>query len=295
MSETGQTEAALSDPGSDALQYLQRPGGAIAYQVSGPASAPLVVCICGVGDVRSSFRLLTPKLVAAGFRVAAMDPRGQGQSGAEFAEYSSRATGEDALALVDRLGGPAVLLGHSSGAGSAVWAAAERPESVTSIILSGPFREQVALNPFMSALAAVVLRSPRLWAYGYYPWLYKGGKPADFHAYRKALRRNLSEPGRMAATRTVLLKGANECYARVPQLRVPVLIMIGSRDPDYPGDPTQVGRADERAFGEFTDTSLAILDGVGHYPHAEVPQRTLDTVLPFLQRTTGGYRCLERA
>jgi hypothetical protein len=30
---------------------------------------------------------------------------------------------------------------------------------------------------------------------------------------------------------------------------------------------------------------VAVLDGVGHYPHAQAPERTLAVALPFLART----------
>ena len=52
---------------------LERPGGHIAYDTRG--SGPLVVCIPGMGDVRSVYRFLATGLVEAGFRVSTMDLR----------------------------------------------------------------------------------------------------------------------------------------------------------------------------------------------------------------------------
>src|SRR3954453_19160906 len=118
-------------------QFLQRPEGRIAFDVEG--TGPLVVCLPGMGELRSTYRFTVPALTAAGYRVATMDLRGHGDSDTTFARYDDVAAGEDALALVEQLGGPAVLLGNSMGAGAAAWAAAERPELVSGLGLIGPF------------------------------------------------------------------------------------------------------------------------------------------------------------
>ena len=43
---------------------------------------PLVVVVPGMGDRRQTYRFLAPQLMAAGYRVDALDPRGQGESSA---------------------------------------------------------------------------------------------------------------------------------------------------------------------------------------------------------------------
>ena len=53
-------------------------GGRIAFDVAG--EGPLIVLAHGIGDHRQAYRFLAPALVAAGFRVAAMDMRGHGES-----------------------------------------------------------------------------------------------------------------------------------------------------------------------------------------------------------------------
>ena len=64
-------------------EFLDIKGGRIAYDVAG--EGPLIVLSHGIGDRRQVFRFLAPELVRAGFRVAAADMRGHGES--------SRATG----------------------------------------------------------------------------------------------------------------------------------------------------------------------------------------------------------
>src|SRR4051812_49552667 len=98
-------------------QWLPRPQGRIGYDVAG--SGPLVVCVPGMGDLRSTYRHTVPALVAAGFRVATMDLRGHGDSDATFDSYDDVAAGTDVIALIEHLGGPAVVLGNSMGASAA--------------------------------------------------------------------------------------------------------------------------------------------------------------------------------
>ena len=61
-------------------QFLDLPGGRLAYDLTGPDDAALVLCVAGMGDRRAAFRFLTPKLVEAGYRVVCLDQRGHGQS-----------------------------------------------------------------------------------------------------------------------------------------------------------------------------------------------------------------------
>src|ERR671920_778598 len=96
---------------------LQRPDGRIAFDVTG--SGPLVVCVPGMGELRSSYRHNVDRWVTAGYRVATMDLRGHGDSDTTFSRYDDVATGTDVLALIEELGGPAVVVGNSMGAGAA--------------------------------------------------------------------------------------------------------------------------------------------------------------------------------
>jgi len=124
-------------------EYLERPDGRIAYDDSG-GDGPLIVAAPGMGDLRGSYRHLAPLLVDAGCRFVSMDLRGVGESTVEWPDYSDAAIGTDMTALVNHLGGgPAVLVGNSLTAASAVIAATEAPASVRSLVLMGPFARDV--------------------------------------------------------------------------------------------------------------------------------------------------------
>ena len=107
-----------------------------------------------MGDLRAGYRFLAPALRAAGYRVACTDLRGHGDSDATFTSYGDEETAGDVIALLEELGGPAVVVGNSMGAGAAALAAAERPELVSGLVLAGPF----VRNPKTSAMRRLLLR-----------------------------------------------------------------------------------------------------------------------------------------
>ncbi|KAB1929883.1 alpha/beta hydrolase [Micromonospora sp. ALFpr18c] len=128
-------------------EFLSVDGGTIAYEVTG-ATGPLVVLAHGMGDSRPAYRFLTPALVQAGYRVAATDLRGHGESSVGRASYTHTAIAGDLIALVRHLGGPAVLVGHSISGGAVTIAAAKAPELVTALVELAPFtrKQQVKLG-----------------------------------------------------------------------------------------------------------------------------------------------------
>jgi pimeloyl-ACP methyl ester carboxylesterase len=268
---------------SPSTTYLHRPDGRIAYDVVG--AGPLVVCVPGMGDLRSVFRFLVPALVEAGYRVATMDLRGHGDSDTTFGEYDDVAAGGDVLALVAELGGPAIIVGNSMGAGAAAWAAAERPDLVTALVLVGPFvRNPPSGRGAVLAFRLALMRpwGPRAWN-AWYARLYPGRAPEDLAAHRARIRDSLRRPGRwdafIATTRTTHAP----VEARLGEATAPALVVMGSADPDFP-DP-----AAEAAWiaGRVT-ARVVMVPGAGHYPHAEYPEIVNPAVVEFLAQVLPG-------
>ena len=267
-------------------QFLDVPGGRLAYDVTGPDNGALVLCVAGMGDVRVAFRFLAPRLVEAGYRVACMDQRGHGESSSPWAGYGSLATGEDMLAMIRHLGRPATIIGHSNAAAAAIWAAAQEPELVGGLALVGPFLRDGKLSPILRLAEKIVTSIPLIWSRLFYPSHYKAAKPADFAAYLRAMTASLREPGRMAAVAGVATE-QEQCRGRIPELRCPVLIVMGTKDPDFP-DPVAAARDGEALVGQFTRVTLELIERAGHYPHAELPEATASAVLPFLADVVHG-------
>ena len=105
-------------------------------------------------------------------------------------------------------------------------------------------------------------------------------KPADWDAESARIDAKLKEPGRMKALQTMCKSKPSDAGAALANVRCPVLVIEGSADPDW-ADPRAEG---ERIVADLADGlgELAVLDGVGHYPHAQTPDEVLALALPFL-------------
>jgi pimeloyl-ACP methyl ester carboxylesterase len=80
------------------------------------------------------------------------------------------------------------------------------------------------------------------------------------------VRASLREPGRFTALAAMLARDDAPIAARLERVRAPALVLMGTADPDFP-DPMAEARAVANAMGGRAEA----LDGVGHYPHLEVP------------------------
>ncbi|WP_433530034.1 alpha/beta fold hydrolase [Micromonospora sp. CA-263727] len=259
--------------------FVERGGGRIAYEVHG--RGPLVVLAHGMGENRGSYRHLIPLLVQAGYRAASVDVRGHGDSSAGWPTYAPAEVGGDLLAVVRDLGGgPATLVGNSSSAAAVVFAATDAPELVNGIVLVGAFVGQPKLNPFMRLAQAAVLHSPRLFGL-FHRTLFPVRRPADDAAYRRAMVTALRRPGRMAPVRGVIVPVEPHWTARAPQVGQPVLVLMGTKDPDF-ADPAGEARAARRLFPV---AEARMLTDSGHYPHADRPEAMAAELTDFLAVT----------
>lgn len=109
-------------------------GTAIAVHRSGHGRP--VVIVGGAFSTAPDASALSEALVAQGFEAIAFDRRARGDSG-DTTPYAPEREAEDVAAVVEAVGGSAILLGHSSGALVALLAAAHaanRPEAGTAIV-----------------------------------------------------------------------------------------------------------------------------------------------------------------
>lgn len=271
------------------VERLQVEGGEIAFDVSG--SGPLVVLAHGMGDSRRSYRFVVPALVEAGFRVANVDIRGCGESSAAWGSYARSDIAGDLLAVIRRLGGPAVIIGQSISGGAATIAAARAPQDVVGVIELAPFTRTQKVDPVglirrarhrrgMTRLMTMMLRGS-VTAWLRYLDLAIPLKPADWRQEQAHIARRLEDPARMAALRAMGKTSPTDAGEQLPHVTVPVLVVMGTADPDW---------ADPRAEGEGIVAALpsgigrlAVIDGAGHYPHVERPEEVLELAVPFLR------------
>ena len=86
----------------------------------------------------------------------------------------------------------------------------------------------------------------------------------------------------MKALQAMCTASPTDAAAQLANVRCPVLVVEGDLDPDFV-DPRAEG---ERILAELPDGlgELVVLEGVGHYPHAQAPEELLAVALPFLAR-----------
>lgn len=268
--------------------HVEVEGGTLAYEVTG--SGPLIVLAHGMGDSRAAYRFVVPALVEAGYRVAAVDVRGCGGSGVGWAGYSRTDIAQDLIALLNHLGGPAVLVGHSISGGAATIAAAQEPSLVTAVVELAPFTraQQIRLGDLRVArfrrgmlrlLGAGLFGSVPLWR-SYLRVAYPGPKPADWDARLAEIGAMLREPGRMEAMQEMGRSTPADAGAQLPNVRCPVLIVEGSLDPDW-ASPEAEGRAIVAALPAGLGR-LEVIPGAGHYPHVQFPEQVVASMLSFL-------------
>ena len=256
--------------------------GTIGFDDTG-GSGPLVIAVPGMGDHRSEYRYLTPDLTAAGYRVVTVDIRGHGASSPQWDDYSAHAVGRDLLALMTHLGqNKAVIIGNSFAAGAALWAAHDAPERVSGAVLIGPvLRDPPNGIPwYLRAVLSVGLGGPWRVAFWLMYWtsLFPTRKPADFASYRKALGDNLRENGRMAALKSMVYLPKSDTEAMLTKTGLPVLLVMGTKDADFPDPPSEAQWAVEKLGAK-----LLLVQGAGHYPHTEMPEQVGPAVVSFLQ------------
>ena len=280
-------------------EYLDVDGGRIAYEETG--SGPLVVLSHGIGDRRQAYRFLAPRLAQAGYRVASADLRGHGESSMGWTSVTGKEAitrtdiAHDLLALIRHLGGPAVIVGHSISGGAATIAAAEQPGLVSGIVEIGPFTktQKVSLGGLlrirryrqgMSRLMGMqLLHSLRQWM-RYLDVAYPT-KPADYAGYMAALKAKLQEPGRMAEFLKTGKSTPADAEAQLPHVACPALVIMGTLDPDF-ADPRAEAEAVVAAMPAGLGT-VAMIDGGGHYPHAQCADEVATLVTGFLKEHAG--------
>jgi pimeloyl-ACP methyl ester carboxylesterase len=257
--------------------YLSRPEGRIAYDIAG--AGPLVVLVPGMGELRSAYRFLAPALVAAGYRVASTDLRGHGDSDTTFASYGDVDTASDVSALIEELGGPAVIVGNSMGAGAGVLVAAEHPELVSGLVLVGPWVRMGAVGAPQLALFRVMMARPWVataWKL-YMPKLYAGRHPDDFEEYRDRLVANLHRPGYAKAFSLTTRTDHAPVEAHLADVTQPSMIIMGELDPDWSDPALEAAWIGEKVRGE-----VVMVPEAGHYPQSQQPEQTADAVVRFL-------------
>jgi pimeloyl-ACP methyl ester carboxylesterase len=151
----GRAQAVSPGPHTEVFTR-QTPAGEVRIAARVMGQGPLVVLVPSLGRGASDFDELAVRLADQGYRAAAIDPRGIGQSrgpsdGLTLFDYA-----EDVSAAANGLSGkPAVFVGHAFGNRVVRALAARHPEQVRGLVLLAAGGQVAIAPPVLKALNAV--------------------------------------------------------------------------------------------------------------------------------------------
>lgn len=252
-------------------------GTPIAFERTG--SGPQLVLVHGTSSSGARWLSLLPALVER-FTVYAIDRRGRGASGDADA-YAIEREFEDIAAVVDAVGEPVHLLGHSFGALCALETALVT-SNIRTLMLYEPYMP--VSDPTLYDREALVRFQGLLDAGDR-----EGVVTAMFREQLKLsepeledLRASPSWPMRVAAAHTIVRESWAELgYEFAPErfadLQVPTLLLLG-------GDTLPELEVVTRAVDEALPNSrIAVMPGQGHLAMMKAPDVLVGEVLAFLE------------
>jgi pimeloyl-ACP methyl ester carboxylesterase len=255
-------------------------------------SGPDVVIVHGLGDSSAGWRKVATRLRRSSYRVTLFDALGAGRSDKPTdADYGIQAHQRRLATILRALEiRSAILLASSFGGSIALLHALTDPSSVQRLVLLCP-----AAYPEGGWLPAWLRSLPRLCeaVCSLVPlrWLTQAALRATFGDERRLREehlelyyKQLARPGALRALalqHSALLPPAEllqKWISRYPTLRVPTLVLWGTRDRILPP------RLGLRLTRELPRAKLVRLAGVGHAMALEAPERVVAEVLRFLGR-----------
>ena len=270
-------------------------------QELGPADAPVVLFVHGMGAWSELWRETLAATAAAGFRAVALDlpPFGFSERPTTGA-YGRQPQARRILGVIDALGVERVtLVGHSLGGGPTMEAVLLAPPRVRAPVLAdaaiGLDVASAGGGPVATVLSARALRNAVVSATATNPLLSRSllarfvARPAAVTDARvRVLQQPLVVQGATDAfgdwlldfltARDVLLSTDSTTYR---SLALPTLIIWGDRDTTTPLPQGQ------RLAQVIAGADLAVMPGIGHMPQLEDVDQFNRLLLTFLERQRG--------
>ena len=237
--------------------YVEHEGARIWYSDLG--AGPAVVLLHGGLGNAGNWGHQVPALLQAGYRVVAIDSRGQGRSSRDERPYSYELMAADTIAVLDALDiGRAAFVGWSDGAVIALVLARETPDRVAGVFFFACNVDPTGALPF--APTPVIDR-----IYGYHVAQYAALSPTP-----DAFEQMRDDLGTMQAEQP------NYGVSELRDIRVPVWSVSAENDefirPEH---------------GEYLAATIpgarrVLLEGVSHFAPLQRPERFNAAMLSFL-------------
>jgi pimeloyl-ACP methyl ester carboxylesterase len=259
--------------------------GRVAVRVSGPADGQPLMLVHGTAAWGGFWEPVAAHLARRGWRVVAVDLPPFGWSDHDPQTRYDRTTQAERLAavLASVAGQPAVVLGHSFGAGPAAELALRHPRRLRSLVLvdaalgaldaeggnGGAFR----FRPLAEAATAATITNPAAVGPLLRSMIARKEQAAPWLPVLRAPKRRRGTTSAYAAWLPNLFAGGDGALSRrsgnLRRLAVPLALIWGEAD-----RVTPIGQG--RRIGELGRArSFAALPGVGHIPHIEDPEAFL--------------------
>jgi pimeloyl-ACP methyl ester carboxylesterase len=291
------------------MPFADTPTLRIAYEIGGPADGPPVLLLHGWPDDPRTYDKIVPALQAAGFRTIAPFLRGFGattfQPGQIMRSGEMVAMAQDALDLADALDlEDFVVVGHDWGARIAYALAILAPERVTKICAMS-----VGWQP--GQLPTPNFEQSRKYWYQWFMSTERGAQAVakDCRGFARIMWETWAPQGWFTESdfATTAKSFENPDWPDVTVHSYRVRWAEADKDPRYAkldaqahaaqsiGVPTLMiqGGADSVTLAETTagkgpyftgGYTRHVLDGVGHFPTREAPERVNKLLLEFLQK-----------
>ena len=257
--------------------FVSGDGTRLVYERSGVG--PALVVVHGTGGSAARWRPVLPAL-AARFSVHALNRRGRGGSG-DTEDYALEREAEDVAALVEAIGEPVNVLGHSYGALCALEAALLRPprrlilyEPPISVGDHAPYSDR---DGFIGRLEALLEAGEREAVVLTFMREAVQMPPDELDQVRAAP----SFPGRVAAAHTIPRElRAQASYRLRPErfagLQVPTRLLLGGASPAFFRDATALVRS------ALPLAEVMVLPGQQHVAIDTAPDLFVQAVVEFL-------------
>jgi pimeloyl-ACP methyl ester carboxylesterase len=232
-------------------------GTPIAYTKTG--SGPPLVLVHGISADAARWAPVMPGLEAL-YTVYAMDRRGRGESG-DSSAYGLEREFDDVAALVEAVGAPVFLFGHSYGGLCTLYGA----------LLTSRVRKLVVYEPYVPVVAASEASATTL---RYEALAASGERDAVVTTFLREIvqlsekevalmRAHPSWAARLAAAHTIPreLRAAEQFHfqrARFADLRIAVTMFVGANSPEFLKDATS------RIHAALPTSEVRVLEGQRH-------------------------------
>jgi pimeloyl-ACP methyl ester carboxylesterase len=251
----------------------------LAYTLSGPADAPVVVLLHGVGSSSDTWARLRPHL-PAGFRYLTPDYRGHGASEAGEVPYILADFVADYFRLLDELGiGAAHIVGFSIGAVFAQAITRARPDRTLSLVLLNSIggRTEAEQARALARLEVIASTPPAEIAEGslrrWFTPEFLAAEPAIADTERAIVAAN--RPAPYAASYAVLATTDELNLAH--EIAAPTLIVTGEFDE---GSTPEMSR---KLHAAIAGSRLEVRPGLKHYLHIEDAEALGRLITDFLR------------